>query len=170
MMQAHYRSTLDLSSDSLNAAEKGYTRLSDALQLLPTITTSETSSVDVAALVASFYKAMNDDFNAPMLVAALFEGVKYINALAENKATISAADLAVLTSEYQSFIGDVLGLHVEKATSDAALNATMDLVLAMRKKAREEKDWTTSDQIRDKLQAAGIVIKDGKDGASWTVK
>ena len=76
----------------------------------------------------------------------------------------------MLTSEYQSFIGDVLGLHIEKATSDDALNTTMELVLAMRKKAREEKDWTTSDQIRDKLQAAGIVIKDGKDGASWTVK
>jgi cysteinyl-tRNA synthetase len=170
MMQAHYRSTLDLSADSLNAAEKGFTRLGDALQLLPTITASETSSMDVSALVESFYKAMNDDFNAPMLIAALFEGVKYINALAENKATISATDLAVLTAEFHSFIGDVLGLHIAKATSDDALNATMELVLAMRKKAREDKDWTTSDQIRDKLQAAGIVVKDGKDGASWSVK
>lgn len=170
MMQAHYRSTLDLSADSLNAAEKGFTRLGDALQLLPTISASENSSTDVAALVHSFYKAMNDDFNAPMLIAALFEVVKYINALAENKATISATDLAVLTAEFHSFIGDVLGLHISKATSDDALNATMELVLAMRKKAREEKDWTTSDQIRDKLQAAGIVVKDGKDGASWSVK
>jgi cysteinyl-tRNA synthetase len=170
MMQAHYRSTLDLSADSLNAAEKGFTRLGDALQLLPTITASETSSMDVSTLVQSFYKAMNDDFNAPMLIAALFEGVKYINALAENKATISTTDLAVLTAEFHSFIGDVLGLHIAKATSDDALNATMELVLAMRKKAREDKDWTTSDQIRDKLQAAGIVVKDGKDGASWSVK
>jgi cysteinyl-tRNA synthetase len=90
--------------------------------------------------------------------------------LAENKATISATDLPVLTAEFHSFIGDVLGLHIAKATSDDALNATMELVLAMRKKAREDKDWTTSDQIRDKLQAAGIVVKDGKDGASWSVK
>lgn len=170
MMQAHYRSTLDFTADSLNAAEKGFARLSEAYGKLGSLETKETSSLDVQALVDSFYKAMNDDFNAPMLVAGLFEAVKYINTVSEGKAMISAADLELLTKEFTGFVCDVLGLSIEKSSSDQALTAAMDLVLDMRKSARENKDWSTSDKIRDRLAEAGIVVKDGKDGVTWTVK
>lgn len=170
MMQAHYRSTLDFTADSLNAAEKGYERLSEAMSKLDSLPTSAASSQDVQGIIDSCYKAMNDDFNAPMLVAALFEAVKLINLIVDGKETISASDLDLLAREMHSFVGDVLGLSFEKAGNDEALTAAMDLVLDMRATARENKDWSTSDKIRDRLAEAGIVVKDGKDGASWTVK
>jgi len=167
MMQAHYRSTLDLSSDSLNAAEKGFSRLSEAIGKLEKLTASETSSIDVTKLVNSFYTAMNDDFNAPILLANLFEAVKYINSVSDGKAQISKQDLDLLSIEMNSFVADVLGIAVEKVASDSKLAPVMDLVLDIRKNARESKDWATSDKIRDGLAAAGIVVKDGKEGTSW---
>lgn len=170
MMQAHYRSTLDFTPDSLNAAEKGYERLSEAIARLDQLTAGSESSQSVEGMVAACYKAMNDDFNAPMLIASLFEMVKFINLVADGKASVSQADLDLLKKEVLSFAGDVLGLYFEKAGNDQALAAVMDLVLEMRKTAREQKDWSTSDKIRDRLSEAGIVIKDGKDGADWSVK
>ncbi len=168
MMQAHYRSTLDFTSDSLNAAEKGFTRLSEAIDKLEKLPTVETSSQDVQAIVASFYKAMGDDFNAPILLANIFEAVKYINSISDGNATISKADLELLSTELTSFVLDVLGLSLSKASTDSKLAPVMDLVLDIRKTARENKDWTTSDKIRDGLAAAGIVVKDGKEGTSWS--
>ena len=170
MMQAHYRSTLDFTADSLNAAEKGFVRLSEAYEKLGSLETAAASSQDVKALVDSFYKAMDDDFNAPVLIAGLFDAVKYINTISEGKASITASDLELLTKEFTGFIFDVLGLTIEKTSSDGALTTVMDLVLDMRKDARENKDWSTSDKIRDRLAEAGIVVKDGKDGVTWTVK
>lgn len=168
MMQAHYRSTLDFTSDSLNAAEKGFTRLSEAIDKLEKLPTVEISSQDVKAIVASFYKAMGDDFNAPILLANVFEAVKYINSISDGNATISKADLELLSNELTSFVLDVLGLSLSKASTDSKLAPVMDLVLDIRKTARENKDWTTSDKIRDGLAAAGIVVKDGKEGTSWS--
>ena len=168
MMQAHYRSTLDFTSDSLNAAEKGFSRLSEAIDKLEKLPTAETSSQDVQAIVASFYKAMGDDFNAPILLANIFEAVKYINSISDGNATISKADLELLSNELTSFVLDVLGLSLSKASTDSKLAPVMDLVLDIRKTARENKDWTTSDKIRDGLAAAGIVVKDGKEGTSWS--
>jgi cysteinyl-tRNA synthetase len=167
MMQAHYRSTLDLSSDSLNAAEKGFTRLTEAIDKLDKLPTSATSSMDVKAMVESFYAAMNDDFNAPILLAQLFETVKFINSISDGKATITAEDLTLLTSELISFVKDVLGLELSSQQDDSKLDGVMDLVLNLRQQARTNKDWATSDQIRDGLAAVGIVVKDGKDGTSW---
>jgi cysteinyl-tRNA synthetase len=168
MMQAHYRSTLDFTSDSLNAAEKGFSRLSEAIDKLEKLPTAETSSQDVQAIVASFYKAMGDDFNAPILLANIFEAVKYINSISDGNASISKADLELLSAELTSFVLDVLGLSLSKASTDSKLAPVMDLVLDIRKAARENKDWTTSDKIRDGLAAAGIVVKDGKEGTSWS--
>ena len=168
MMQAHYRSTLDFTSDSLNAAEKGFTRLSEAIDKLEKLPTAETSSQDVKAIVASFYKAMGDDFNAPILLANIFEAVKYINSISDGNATILKADLELLSTELTSFVLDVLGLSLSKASTDSKLAPVMDLVLDIRKSARENKDWTTSDKIRDGLAAAGIFVKDGKEGTSWS--
>lgn len=168
MMQAHYRSTLDLSPDSLNAAEKGYTRLSDAMMLIDKLNTSAESSFNVQEIVDSFYSAMDDDFNAPMLIANLFEAVRRINLVNDGKDTLSAADRDLLRSELNAFVLDVLGLLVGVANSDSKLAPVMDLVLELRQQARANKDWTTSDKIRDGLAAAGITVKDSKEGTSWT--
>jgi cysteinyl-tRNA synthetase len=168
MMQAHYRSTLDLTQDSLDAAEKGYTRLSDALRLLEKINISEHSSFEVQPIVDSFYAAMDDDFNAPSLIANLFEAVRRINLVNDGKETISASDRDLLNNEMMAFVTDVLGLQVGITNNDSKLAPVMDLVLELRQYARTNKDWTTSDKIRDGLAAAGITVKDGKDGTSWS--
>jgi cysteinyl-tRNA synthetase len=168
MMQAHYRSNLDLSEDSLNAAEKGFSRLMDALALTEKINTSNTSSFDVQALIDTFYNAMDDDFNAPILIASLFEAVRYINLVNDGKESISDSDLTLLGDEMNGFIGAVLGLQTQNQQGDSKLEPVMSLVLELRQHARENKDWTTSDRIRDGLAAAGIVVKDGKDGTSWS--
>ena len=168
MMQAHYRSTLDLSQDSLDAAEKGYTRLSDAMMLLDKLNTSAESSFDVKSIVDSFYNAMDDDFNAPMLIANLFEAVRRINLVNDGKETLSATDRDLMKKEMTAFVLDVLGLQVGVANSDSKLAPVMDLVLELRQQARTNKDWTTSDKIRDGLAAAGITVKDSKEGTNWS--
>ncbi len=167
MMQAHYRSTLDFTADSLDAAEKGFSRLSEAVEKLAVLKTSTTSSISIPDIIQSFYKAMSDDFNAPILLAKIFDAVKYINSVNDGKATITKQDLELLSVEINSFVTDVLGLTMEKLNSDAKLAPVMDLVLDIRKSARENKDWTTSDKIRDGLAIAGIEVKDGKEGTTW---
>jgi cysteinyl-tRNA synthetase len=168
MMQAHYRSNLDFTSDALNAAEKGFSRLSDAVMLLDKLTVGTSSSFNVTELVSSFYTAMNDDFNAPILIANLFEAAKKINLINDGNETISKDDLNILSAHLTIFISDVLGLKIGTANSDSKLSPVMDLVLELRQQARENKDWTTSDKIRDGLAAAGIVVKDTKEGTSWS--
>ena len=167
MMQAHYRSTLDFTSEALNAAEKGYDRLMASYKALGSLTVSESSSIDVAALIGSFYDAMNDDFNAPILVAQLFDASKFINSVSDKKSTISKVDKELLLKTMKGFIEDVLGIAQTGVVADNRLEPVMDLVLELRQQARENKDWGTSDQIRDGLSAAGIVVKDGKEGTNW---
>jgi cysteinyl-tRNA synthetase len=166
MMQAHYRSNLDFTQDALNAAEKGYMRLIEGLKTLDSITTSS-SSFDVTGLIASFYKAMNDDFNAPILVANLFEAVKQINLINDGKASISLEDKTRLKAALEAFVYEVLGLAPESSVAETRLAPVMDLVLELRQQARANKDWTTSDQIRDGLAKAGITVKDAKEGTTW---
>jgi cysteinyl-tRNA synthetase len=168
MMQAQYRSNLDFTSDALNAAEKGFTRMSDAMQLISKLKVSATSSFNVDELIASFYTAMNDDFNTSILVANLFEAVKRINLINDGNETIMQGDLNKLEKAMILFIYDVLGLQIITENSNEKLAPVMDLVIDLRQQARENKDWTTSDKIRDGLAAAGITIKDGKEGTSWS--
>jgi len=168
MMQAHYRSNLDFTQDALNAAEKGLSKLTDAIATLERIQPAAQSSFDVNMLVQSFYKAMNDDFNAPILVANLFEATRLINLVNDGKEHISSPDLALLKEKMTVFAYNVLGLQIEAAGSESRLAPVMELVLDLRGQARTNKDWTTSDQIRDGLAKAGIVVKDGKDGTTWS--
>jgi cysteinyl-tRNA synthetase len=167
MMQAHYRSTLDFTEDALNAAEKGYERLMESLSLLENVSCNDSSSLEVKKLVDSFYSAMNDDFNAPILIANLFEAVKQINLLTEGKITCTVEDKEELKNQLGGFIFNVLGLKGNRTNSDGKLNPVMDLVLDLRQEARSKKDWSTSDKIRDGLAAAGIEVKDGNNETSW---
>lgn len=167
MMQSHYRSTLDLTEDALTASEKGLERLKEALLLLNEIEPAEKSTIDFSNNIQSFYDAMNDDFNAPILIANLFEAVKKINLIHDAKEQINLSDKNLLMTEMGGFVFDVLGIKFEDESGDKRLVPVMDLILELRQKARSEKDWATSDLIRDGLKKAGIEVKDGKDSSNW---
>ena len=169
MAQSHYRSTLDFSNEALQAAERGYKRLMESLSNLQRIQPSSSSSVNVSALRDNCYAAMNDDFNTPVLISHLFEGVRIINAAIDGTETLSASDLELLQHVMKTFVFDVLGL-LDETKADAkghVVDGLMKLILEIRSEARAKKDWATSDKIRDNLKAIGIEIKDGKDGTDW---
>ncbi len=173
ILQAQYRSTVDFSNEALKASEKGYQRLMEAYSRLKSLKPSATSTVDVKDLRAKCTEAMNDDLNSPIVISHLFEAAKAINAVADGKATISAEDLEELKATYKLFVEDVLGLKADAAegsssTSDAYKKA-VDLLLNIRLEAKQNKDWATSDKIRNALQAAGFTIKDTKDGFEWSI-
>ncbi|MCZ8228188.1 cysteine--tRNA ligase [Flavobacterium sp.] len=171
MLQAHYRSILDFSDDAIVAAEKGYKRLMEALSLLKDLPTSTQSSVAIEDWKQLCYDAMNDDFNTPILIAHLFEGVRYINVIKDGKETITAEDLASFTTAIEAFVFEVLGLENEKISdsSNDKLEGTIQLLIDMRKQARENKNFALSDQIRDQLLALGIQLKDGKEGTTFSL-
>lgn len=173
MMQSHYASTLDFSNEALKAAEKGFKRMMAAVEQLPKIKSGDKSSFSVEEFRKDCFAAMNDDFNCPILVATLFEGVKYIHLLLEGKESISAADLKLFTETIQGFVFEVLGFRSENENGSGsmrALDTVMKMIIEMRKKARESKDWASSDAIRDQLKEAGIVIKDTKEGVEWNLE
>ena len=171
MLQAHYRSILDFSDEAIVAAEKGYKRLMEAVDSLNQINVSPNSSLDIANWKQLCYDAMNDDFNTPILIAQLFEGVRFVNLLKENKETINATDLEVLSTTMRSFVFNVLGLENQKATdsSNDKLEGTINMLIGMRNKARADKDFAMSDHIRDQLLALGIQLKDSKEGTSFSI-
>ena len=172
MLQAHYRSILDFSDDAIVAAEKGYNRLMEALNLLKEISASDNSTIDVPSWKQSCYDAMNDDFNTPILIAQLFEGVKYINLLNDGKETLTDANLQLFTKAMNAFVYEVLGLEDEKASdsNNDKLEGTVNMLIEMRKQARDNKNFALSDQIRDQLIALGIQLKDGKEGTTFSVQ
>lgn len=171
MLQAHYRSILDFSDEAITAAEKGYKRLMEAMESLNGIVASESSSLDITGWKQLCYDAMNDDFNSPILIAQLFEGVRFANLLKDGKETLNAADLKSFITTMQNFVFDVLGLEEEKTngTTDK-LEGVVNMLIGMRKQARDNKDFALSDQIRDQLIALGIQLKDGKEGTTFSIQ
>jgi len=171
MAQSHYRSTLDFSNEALQASEKGFERLMDGYTRLQKLQASDASSVDTSNLRSKCEEAMNDDFNTPIVIAHLFDALKSINLIHDGKETISAKDLEELKSVFKVFIEDVLGLKSEVATSGGseAYKGAVDLLLNMRLSAKQNKDWATSDKIRNELTALGFEIKDTKDGFEWKI-
>ena len=170
IMQAHYRSMLDFSSDALNASEKGFNKLMEALKVGENLNTSNESSSDIKALVGSFYESMNDDFNTPILIAKLFEAVKLIHLVKDGKEQISEDDLSLLLKEMNAFIFDVMGLiKTESGGNSNVLDGLMSLIIDLRKNARSNKDFETSDKIRDELKDIGVEIKDSREGTHWSI-
>lgn len=172
MLQAHYRSVLDFSNDAILAAEKGFNRLMEGIDLLSEIETSSTSTLDVKSWSKLCYEAMNDDFNTPILIAHLFEGIRFVNVLNDKRETITAEDLELLKSTLTTFTFDVLGIKNEKSSSNNSdkLEGVVTMLIRMRDEARANKNWALSDEIRDKLLALGIQLKDGKDGTSFSLQ
>lgn len=175
ILSAHYRGTVDFSNEALQAAEKGYERLmngiEDLARIQPSATSDENTKKSVAELRQKCYDAMNDDLMTPAVISNLFEACHLVNTIVDHKAQISADDLQELTDTMKLFAFDILGLQNERgANNDAreeAYGKVVDMVLDLRAKAKAEKNWAVSDQIRDSLAAAGFQVKDTKDGVTW---
>ena len=173
ILQAQYRSTVDFSNDALQAAEKGMQRLFEGLDALDRIVPSASGPVEmkyVDELRQKCYDSMNDDLNTPIVISLLFDACRVINTIVDKKATITADVLEALKQLFHTFVFDILGLKKEEGGNSAreeAFGKVVDMLLEQRAKAKANKDWATSDAIRDNLAALGFEIKDSKDGATW---
>ncbi|MBX2893583.1 MAG: cysteine--tRNA ligase [Saprospiraceae bacterium] len=180
MLMAHYRSTLDITDDALLAAEKGFRKLMETHKLLQNMPVdprnfdgSETDTDRaILSLIENAYQGMDDDFNTAVAIAALNELGGYVNKLANQQLSHSEVApwvLERLKTVFKTFIHDIFGLKEEDANEDnGTLEGLMELLLDIRAQARQQKDWATSDKIRDALAVVGIQVKDGKEGATWS--
>ena len=172
ILQAHYRSTLDFSNEALQASEKGLQRMFAAIKALTQIKPLGETGHFVTELRQKCYAAMNDDFNSPILIAFLFDGVRFINAVKDGHETVSSSDLELLKEIYSTFVDKVLGFKDESTSeSDTELiDGLVKMVLQMRMDAKQRKDFAASDHIRNELLNLGIEVKDRKDGFDWNRK
>ena len=177
-LQAHYRSVLDISNEAMLASEKGFQRLMEALKTLSAISNQQAAESRKQKAESDFnlnswkekcYDALNDDFNSPILISHLFEAVSFIFKLKDGKETISAEDLEELKTLMNAFVFDVLGLQNIEENNNAKLDQTLQVLIELRNQARKAKNFELSDQIRDKLLAEGIELKDGRDGTSYVL-
>ncbi len=171
MLQAHYRSILDFSNDAILASEKGFNRLMEGYQLISQLAPSTTSTLSISDWKQSCYDAMNDDFNTPILIAQLFEGIRMVHLVNDKKESLTLEAITDLKNTLQLFIFDVLGIAPENQNKDTSdkLENVVALIIQMRNEARANKNFALSDQIRDQLLAIGIQLKDGKEGTSFSV-
>lgn len=174
ILMAHYRSTVDFSSEALEAAEKGFARMQEAYMRLMKLQPSATGSVEIGDLRQHCQEAMDDDLNTPIVISHLFDSARAINTVYDGKGTISSADLDELRSVWQDYGIKILGLRIdgEATGNDKNLDAykgAVDMLLTMRLDAKQNKDWALSDKIRNELTALGFSIKDKKDGFEWTL-
>jgi cysteinyl-tRNA synthetase len=174
ILQAHYRSTLDFSNEALQAAEKGLRRLFQAMDTLKNLKPSEKSTADISSLEKECYAAMNDDFNSPIAIANLFDAVRVINSVNDKKDTLTAEDIDTLNKVFNVFMIDIFGL-LSDAGADSqktleTIDGLMNIIIDLRQQARQQKDFATSDKLRDALDSLNIIIKDSKEGSSWEKK
>ena len=171
ILQAQYRSTVDFGNEALQAAEKGFTKLMNAMETLENLKNSDSSTYDINELEKNCYAAMDDDFNTPILIAHLFDGVRIINSVKDGKESLTASDLSKMQKLFSDFVTDILGLISAKESGGNDLTEeVMELVLKLRGNAKKNKDFSTADLIRDELDKAGIQIKDSREGSSWEIK
>ena len=172
ILQAHYRSTVDFSNEALQAAEKGLERLLEAYSHLQKIAPAEASSVTVTGLREKCEEAICDDLNTPIVISHLFDACKAINTVHDGNGTISPTDLEELKAVFKLFIEDILGLQAEATAAtgnDEAYGKAVDLLLQIRQQSKENKDWATSDKIRNEMAALGFKVKDTKGGFEWSL-
>ncbi len=176
ILQAQYRSTLDFSNEALQASEKALQRMLEGWKRLQELKPAETSTIDVASLKTKCYEALDDDLNTPIVIAHLFEACRQINQVNDGNATATAADIEELKALFDTFLVDILGIRTEIVTGTGSTDAlrpfedAVDLLLEMRREAKAQKDWVTSDLIRNRLSEIGFDIKDTKDGFEWSLK
>jgi len=171
MLQTHYRSTLDFSNEALNAAETAFNRLQDAYKTLRTLKASDKSTENIAELQKACYNAMNDDLNTSVMMAQLFDAARIINSANDGKTSVTHADIDLLNKLFNDFLFDICGVKFEEDTGESSrvLHNVVDVLLEMRAKAKADKNFQLSDELRNKLVAAGVKIKDGKEGSTWSI-
>jgi cysteinyl-tRNA synthetase len=167
ILQAHYRSTLDFSNTALQAAEKGLNRLFKAYNTLDTLKTSRVSSVNIRLIEKNCFAALNDDLNTPIAISVLFDSVHTINLVNERKEKLTEEDVNALKKLYTTVLFEILGLKKEEKTNSELTVELIKFILDLRQKAKANKDFETSDKIRNELNSLGITIKDSKDGTVW---
>lgn len=173
ILQAHYRSTVDFSNEALQASEKALSRLLDAYSKIEKLTPSADSGADVSALRAKCYEALNDDLNSAIVISHLFEAASIINSAHDGKLSLASADIEELKGLFDTFLFGILGIKNvldSGSASQEAFSKAVDLLLQIRAEAKANKDWATSDKIRNELSSIGFEIKDGKDGVEWKLK
>jgi len=173
ILQAHYRSTVDFSNDALKAAEKALQKMTEGYRRLLSLMPSEKSSVELPDYISLCYDAMDDDLNTPMVLAHLFDAVKVINSTVDGNVKLDADQISTLRHLFNLFLVELLGVKVENDGVQAQtkpLYKAVDFLMEIRANAKANKDWTTSDLIRDKLASYGFEIKDTKNGAEWSLK
>ena len=168
ILQAHYRGTLDFSNEALQASEKGLQRLWKAAETASGLKAAAQNDYDVNGIVAACAAAMNDDLNTPQVIAQLFEAARVANLCNDGKLALDAANIEALQQLFNVWMEDILGIRTESAGDDQALDGVMQMLLDMRAKAKADKNYALSDEIRNRLSALGLVIRDGKDGSSWS--
>jgi cysteinyl-tRNA synthetase len=169
ILQAHYRSTVDFSNEALKSAEKGYQRLMKSMETLKKLKPSDRSTYDIAGLSDKCFDALNDDLNSPVMLSHLFDGVKFINSVADGTEKISSGDLEAMKKLFNTLIFDILGLkdESESKVDERLTDDLLKIIIDLRKAARDRKDFSASDMIRTELKKAGIILNDTKDGVSW---
>jgi cysteinyl-tRNA synthetase len=168
ILQAHYRGTLDFSNEALQASEKGLQRLWKAAETAGGLKAATQNDYDVHAIAAACRAAMNDDLNTPQVIAQLFEAARVANLCNDGKLALDAANIQALQQLFKTWMEDILGIRTESAGDDQALDGVMQMLLDMRAKAKADKNYALSDEIRNRLNALGLVIRDGKEGSSWS--
>jgi len=169
ILQAHYRSTVDFSNEALMAAEKGLQKLMKTIDTLNELKPADSSTLDIGNFKEKCYEALNDDLNSPVLIAHLFEGVKYINSVHDGNEKLSSSDIDYLKEIFEIFVFEILGLKDETASKgdEKLTGELMRIIIDLRQAARNNKDWRTSDKIREELNKIGITIKDMKNRVEW---
>ncbi|MHA3047335.1 cysteine--tRNA ligase [Riemerella anatipestifer] len=169
-MQAHYRSVLDISNEAMIASEKGFQRLMEAMNVLEHLSANgNNTTFNIEDWKSKCHTALLDDFNAPILIAHLFEVVKFIFAIKDGKESISETDLVLLKETLNRLIFDVLGLQKIEENNNEKLDQALQILINLRNEARKAKNWELSDQIRDQLLEKGIELKDGKEGTTYSL-
>lgn len=169
MLQAHYRSTLDFSNEALLAASAGLQKLLTAEKTLSGLKPYGKSTVDVKSVAGKCYEAMSDDLNTPVAIAHLFDAVRIINLVNDGKEKLTEGDIRELAETFKTFIHDIFGLRAEEGSGNEKLAGVITLLLDMRQEAKEKKEWSISDRIRNRLNDLGITVKDRKDGYEWEI-
>jgi cysteinyl-tRNA synthetase len=167
-MMGHYASTLDFSNEALQAAERGFRRMMSAKKTIESLNPSSTSDYDTSRLKAACAEAMNDDFNTPILISELFDGVRVINSCKEGSLSLTKENIEELRQIFNDYLIQVLGLNEEESNEGGQLtHSLMQILINLRNDAKASKDYATSDKIRLSLQDAKVQLKDTKDGTEW---
>lgn len=174
VLQAQYRSTVDFSNEALQASEKALQKMLDGYRRLQNLMPAEKSTVELPDFKTRCYEALDDDLNTPIVIAHLFDACRYINQASDGTIKLNSEDIAALRHLFDIFLVELLGVRVsadnDNATGMKPYEDAIDLLMDIRANAKANKDWATSDLIRDKLASFGFDVKDTKNGVEWSLK